>query len=126
MAGFSAPLLVGHLEGQWGLRSVPTKGGKVQDIPVPAPVLRFLHGYVEHVLIPELGRVTPETPLFWSTWGRKIVGKIRQPMVRKNVWRLCKVYGSRIGHPTLKGAVAFYEAHALERWRGPITNAKRV
>ena len=47
-------------------------------------------------------QVTPETPLFWSVWGRKSVGKTRQPMTGKNVWRLCKVYGSRIGHRTLK------------------------
>jgi site-specific recombinase XerD len=97
-----ATLLVGHLDGQWGLRGVLTKGGKVRDIPVPASVMQVLHVYVQRVLTPALGSVKAETPLFWSTWGRKIVGKIRQPMVGKNVWRLCKVYGRRIGHPTLK------------------------
>ena len=95
-----ATLRVGHLDGDWGLRGVLTKGGKVRDIPVPAPVMRFLHAYVQ--LMRTLESVTPETPLFWSSWGRKIVGKIRQPMTGKNVWRLCKVYGRRIGHPTLK------------------------
>jgi integrase/recombinase XerC len=97
-----ATLRVDHLDTEWGLRSVLTKGGKVRDIPVPAPVMRFLHTYVQHVLMRELGSITPETPLFWSSWGRKGVGKIRQPMTGKNVWRLCKVYGRRIGHPTLK------------------------
>jgi site-specific recombinase XerD len=43
-----------------------------------------------------------ETPLFWSTWGRKRVGKVRQPMTGKNIWRLCKLYGQRIGYPRLK------------------------
>jgi integrase/recombinase XerD len=27
---------------------------------------------------------------------------MRAPMTGKNIWRLCKVYGRRIGHPTLK------------------------
>jgi len=97
-----ATLRVGHLDGDWGLRCILTKGGKVRDIAVPAPVMRFLHAYVQRVLMPTLGSVTPETPLFWSSWGRRSGGKIRQPMTGKNVWRLCKVYGRRIGHPTLK------------------------
>ena len=97
-----ATLRVGHLDGEWGLRGVHTKGGKVRDIPVPGPVMRFLHAYVQRVLLPNLGSIARETPLFWSTWGRKAVGKIRQPMTGKNVWRLCKVYGRRIGYPTLK------------------------
>ncbi|HEX7549110.1 MAG TPA: site-specific integrase, partial [Candidatus Methylomirabilis sp.] len=99
----SVPTLrVGHLDDDWGLRGVRTKGGTVRDIPVPAPVMRFLHAYGQQVLLPELGSITPETPLFWSSWERKIVGKIRQPMTGKNVWRLCKVYGRRIGRPALK------------------------
>jgi site-specific recombinase XerD len=81
---------------------VREKGEKIRDIPVPIPVMRFLHAYVERVLQPELGNVTPDTPLFWSTWGRRAVGRIRQPMTGKNIWRLCKVYGRRIGAPTLK------------------------
>ncbi len=97
-----ATLRVGHLDDQWGLRGVRSKGGKLLDVPVPAPVMRFLHVYLERVLAPELGSVTPETPLFWSTWGRRAGGKSRQPMTGKNVWRLCKVYGRRIGHPSLK------------------------
>src|SRR5262245_8104464 len=44
----------------------------------------------------------PETPLFWSTWGRRAVGKTRAPMTGKNIWRLCKVYGRLIGYPELK------------------------
>ncbi len=49
-----------------------------------------------------LDTVTPETPLFWSTWGRRSGGKTRAPMTGQNVWRLCKVYGRRIGYPMLK------------------------
>ncbi len=97
-----ASLRVGHLEGEWGLRGVLNKGQKMQDIPVPAVVMRFLAAYVERVLAVECGSVTPETPLFWSAWGRKGVGKMRQPMTGKNIWRLCKVYGARIGYPALK------------------------
>jgi site-specific recombinase XerD len=97
-----ATLRVGQLDGEWGLRGVHTKGGKVRDIPVPGPVMQFLHASVQRVLLPNLGSIARETPLFWSTWGRKAVGKIRQPMTGKNVWRLCKVYGRRIGYPTLK------------------------
>jgi len=41
-------------------------------------------------------------PLFWSTWGKRTVGKTRAPMTGKNIWRLCKTYGKRIGYPELK------------------------
>lgn len=75
-----ATLRVGHLDGDWGLRAVPVKGGKFQDIPVPAIVMRFLTACVVRVLAPGLGTVTNETAIFWSSWGRKHVGKIRQPM----------------------------------------------
>ena len=97
-----ARLRVLNLDGEWGFRAVRGKGDKVRDIPVPAPVMRFLHAYVETVLRPALQVLTPETPLFWSTWGRKSVGKIRRPMTGKNIWRLCKVYGRRLGVPKIK------------------------
>lgn len=97
-----ASLRLRHLDGEWGLRGVPTKGGKVHDIPLPAPVMQFLHAYVERVLSRELDALTPDTPLFWSTWGRRTVGKTRAPMTGKNIWRLCKTYGRLIGYPTLK------------------------
>ena len=45
---------------------------------------------------------TPDTPLFWSSWGRRSVGRVRQPMAGKNIWRLCKTYGKLIGCPELK------------------------
>jgi site-specific recombinase XerD len=64
--------------------------------------MKFLHGYVERVLTPALGAAAPDTPLFWSTWGRRGVGKTRAPMTGKNVWRLCKVYGRLIGYPEFK------------------------
>jgi site-specific recombinase XerD len=54
------------------------------------------------VLGKALDTVTPATPLFWSTWGRRGGGKTRAPMTGQNVWRLCKVYGRRIGYPMLK------------------------
>ena len=95
-----ATLRVKHLDGTWGLRGVKVKGGKTRDIPVPAAVMKFLQAYVQGVLrVDDMG---PETPLFWSTWGRRVVGKTRAPMTGKNIWRLCKVYGRIIGYPELK------------------------
>ena len=96
-----ATLRVQHLDGTWGLRGVRVKGGKTRDIPLPAAVMTFLQAYVEHVLS-RVETVGPETPLFWSTWGRRVVGKTRAPMIGKNIWRLCKVYGGIIGYPELK------------------------
>jgi site-specific recombinase XerD len=78
------------------------KGGKMRDIPLPSAVTKYLEEYVQRVLSTERAQVGPGTPLFWSTWGRSIVGKTRAPMTGKNIWRLCKVYGRLIGCPTLK------------------------
>ncbi len=91
-----------HLDPQWGLRGVRVKGGTLRDIPLPSAVARYLEEYVEQVLGKALDTVTPETPLFWSTWGRRSGGKTRAPMTGQNVWRLFKVYGRRIGYPMLK------------------------
>jgi site-specific recombinase XerD len=91
--GSVARLYVRNLYGDWGLRNVPVKGGKSRDIPLPAVVTRHLHEYVEDVLRKENDGMTPETPLFWSSWGRRHEGKVRQPMTGQNIWRLCKVYG---------------------------------
>jgi len=97
-----ATLRVQDLDGVWGLRGVRVKGGKTRDIPLPAAVMQFLQVYVERVLGAVVERVDPETPLFWSTWGRRGVGTTRAPMTGKNIWRLCKVYGRIIGYPELK------------------------
>lgn len=97
-----AMLRVGQLDGEWGLRGVRVKGGKVRDVPVPEAVMRFLQSYAVEVLSPAQGPLTPGTPLFWSSWGKRGMGKIRAPMTGKNIWRLCKVYGARIGYPMLK------------------------
>jgi len=97
-----ATLRVQHLDGAWGLRGVRVKGGKTRDIPLPSVVMKFLQAYVERILVKQLEKVGPETPLFWSTWGRRAVGKTRAPMTGKNIWRLCKVYGRMIGVPELK------------------------
>ena len=64
--------------------------------------MQFLQAYVEQVLTSVVGKVEPDTPLFWSTWGRRGMGKTRAPMTGKNIWRLCKVYGRLIGCPELK------------------------
>ena len=71
---------------------------------MPSAVLRFLEVYVEKVLGKECERVTSDTPLFWSSWGRRGMGKAHAPMTGKNVWRLCKTYGRLIGYPELKPA----------------------
>ena len=93
---------VGQLDGEWGLRNVQVKGGKVRDVPAPAPVMRFLGEYVQTVLALQQGPIAPTTPLFWSSWGKRGIGRTRAPMTGKNIWRLCKVYGAKIGFPTLK------------------------
>src|SRR5262245_14935333 len=97
-----ATLCVRHLDPEWGLRGVRVKGGKTRDIPLPSAVASFLAAYVDRVLRKEVEVVEPDTPLFWSTWGRRAVGKTRAPMTGKNIWRLCKVYGRIIGYPELK------------------------
>ena len=79
-----ATLRMYHLDGEWGLRRVPVKGGKTRDIPLPSVVMQFLHVYVERVLATQMGTVGPDTPLFWSTWGRRAGGKTRAPMTGKN------------------------------------------
>src|SRR5437899_8351833 len=96
-----ATLRVQQLDGTWGLRGVKVKGGKTRDIPLPAAVMKFLQAYVQRVLT-RVDTIGPETSLFWSTWGRRVVGKTRAPMTGKNIWRLCKVYGRIIGYPQLK------------------------
>jgi site-specific recombinase XerD len=64
--------------------------------------MQFLRVYVERMLTKQIEKIGPDTPLFWSSWGRRLVGKTRAPMTGKNVWRLCKVYGRMIGYPELK------------------------
>ena len=102
--GSVASLRVRHLDEGRGLKGVRVKGGKTQDLPLPAAVIAVLKLYVERVLTPECEKekVTPDTPLFRSTWGRRRVGKTRQPMAGKNIWRLCKIYGRLIGYPELR------------------------
>jgi len=67
-----------------------------------AAAMQFMSVYVEHFLVRYVDRIEPDTPLFWSSWGRRGVGKTRAPMTGKNIWRLCKVYGRIIGYPELK------------------------
>jgi len=64
--------------------------------------MKFLQTYVERMLVPEVGDVTPDTPLFWSRWvGRRGERRV-MPIHGKNIWRLCKTYGRLIGVPELK------------------------
>jgi site-specific recombinase XerD len=100
--GSVASLRVRHVDPDWGLRAVRVKGGKTQDIPLPPPVIQYLAAYVHRVLVRECERLTPDTPLFWSSWGERSVGRVRKPMAGKNIWRLCKTYGKLIGYPELK------------------------
>ena len=65
-----ATLAVKNLDGDWGLRGVRVKGGTTRDIPVPEPVMRYLHAYVRDVLPGVVTTVTSDTPLFWAKWGR--------------------------------------------------------
>jgi integrase/recombinase XerC len=100
--GSVASLRVRHLNGDWGLCGVRVKGGKTQDIPLSPAAMAYLHEFVARVLPKRVAQVTPDTPLFWSTWGRRAIGKTAAPMTGKNVWRLCKTYGRIIGYPELK------------------------
>jgi integrase/recombinase XerC len=113
-----ATLRVRNLDRGWGLRNVPVKGGKTRDIPLPAAVMQYLVSFVSQYLTREVEEVKPDTPLFWSTYGRRHQGILRQPMEGKNVWRLCKTYGRLIGYPMLKPhdlrhgvAMEVYEEH---------------
>jgi site-specific recombinase XerD len=65
-------------------------------------VTQFLISYVEQHMQTLVQPVTPETPLFWSSWGQRRQGKIRRPIIGKNIWRLCKTYVRIIGYPMLK------------------------
>jgi integrase/recombinase XerC len=121
-----ATLRVRNLDRGWGLRNVPVKGGKTRDIPLPAAVMQYLSSYVSQYVPSEVEEVKPDTPLFWSTYGRRHQDIVRQPMEGKNVWRLCKTYGCLIGYPMLKPhdlrhgvAMEVYEEHHdLEQVRG--------
>lgn len=121
-----ATLRVRNLGSGWGLRNVPVKGGKSRDIPLPAAVMQYLDSYVSQYLPSEVEEVKPDTPLFWSTYGRRHQGMVLQPMKGKNLWRLCKTYGRLISYPMLKPhdirhgvAMEVYEEHHdLEQVRG--------
>jgi integrase/recombinase XerC len=121
-----ATLRVRNLDRGWGLRNVPVKGGKTRDIPLPAAVMQYLSSYVSQYLPSEVEEVKPDTPLFWSTYGRRHQGIVRQPMKGKNLWRLCKTYGRLIGYPMLKphdlrhgvAMEVYEERHDLEEVRG--------
>lgn len=127
-----ATLRVRHLDVTWGLRGVLVKGGRTRDIPLPTAVMQFLWSYVEQVLSPQGAALDADTPIFWSSWGRRGVGRTRQPMTGKNIWRLCKVYGRMIGAPMLKPhdlrhgvAMEVYEQHHdLEEVRALLGHAR--
>ena len=127
-----ATLRIRHLDATWGLRGVLVKGGRTGEIPLPAAVMQFLWSYVEQVVSPQGAALDADTPLFWSSWGRRGIGKVRQPMTGKNIWRLCKVYGRMIGAPMLKPhdlrhgvAMEVYEQHHdLEEVRALLGHAR--
>ncbi len=95
------------------------KGGRSRDIPLPSAVNQYLQTYVQQHLPAEVPTtVTPDTSLFWSSWGQRRHGKTQTPMTGKDLWRLCKVYGRQIGCPMLKPhdlrhgvAMEIYEQH---------------
>jgi integrase/recombinase XerD len=78
-----ATLKVKHLDRTGWLRGVLVKGGTTRDIPVPASVVAYLLTYTKEVLPKIAGHVTPDTPLFWSKWGRRVVGRTMQPMLAR-------------------------------------------
>jgi site-specific recombinase XerD len=122
-------LRVRNLSPHWGLRNVPVKGGKTRDIPLPAAVSQFVNQYVEQSVATEHGPLTPDTPIFWSTWGQRHRGTGTRPMTGdKHLAALQSVRRGLLGHTRtettqiyaqiqprqLKQAVNFYEAKALD------------
>ena len=93
---------VRNLYPEWGLRGGPVKGGKTRDIPLPAVVSQYVNQYVENSVAQAHGPLASDTPISWSTWGQRHRGTVTPPMTGKNIWRLCTVYGRRIGYPKLK------------------------
>jgi site-specific recombinase XerD len=120
-----ATLRVKQVDPMGWFRDVREKGGRTRDIPVPLPVIEYLLLYIKEELPKFAEEVTPETPLFWSSWGRPIVGRTRRPMRGKNLWRFLKYYAAQIGVPELKPhdfrhgvAMEMYEEHGdLEKVR---------
>jgi len=88
--------------------------------------MQYLSTYVSQDLPTEVEEVEPDTQLFWSKYGRRHQGIVREPMEGKNIWRLCKTYGRLIGYPMLEAhdlrhgvAMEVYEQHHdLEQVRG--------
>ena len=96
---------------------------------MPTAVIKFLQAFVEVVLVNQLAKVGPKTPLFWSTWGG--VPWVRRHGVAMEVLEqhhdleevrallgharidTTQVYTS-IRPPQLKRAVSFYEEKALQ------------
>jgi site-specific recombinase XerD len=117
-----ATLRVRHLDGQWGLRGVPVKGGKIRDIPLPAAVMQFLGVYVEGMLTKQIEQSGRKRRCSGRAEGRRVVGKTRAPMTGKNVWRLCKVYG-RISAPRNSSHTTCGTAW---RWRCSSNNRPRA
>jgi integrase len=74
-----ATLQARHLDGLWGLRGVRVKGGKTRDIPLPKSVMRYLHTYLDKIVVPQVGLLTPEMPLFWSTGASAASGHTAVP-----------------------------------------------
>ena len=58
--------------------------------------------YLKRVLARECEYLTPDAPLFRSSWGQRSIGRIQTPMAGKNIWRLGETYGNMIGCPELK------------------------
>src|ERR1043166_3812291 len=85
-----ATLRIRNLYPEWGLRAVPVKGGKTRDIPLPAAVSQYIKEYVEKWVAQQHGPLTPDTPIFWSTWGQRHRGLVSRPMTGKNIWGLTR------------------------------------
>ncbi len=50
-----------------------------------------------HVLTPEHPRVTPDSPLFWSTWGRRTVGLTRVAL--QDLWANHWLHRAQLARP---------------------------
>lgn len=75
-----ATLRVRNVAHEWGFRGVIVKGGKTRDISLPDVVTQYLEQYIDRILTKDNGVVTPDAPLFWSSWGRPRAGRAHMPM----------------------------------------------
>jgi site-specific recombinase XerC len=106
------------------VRNVEVPSGR-RDVP---PRLSHKNALPEfrNTFQPRSEDIKPDTPLFWSTFGRRHRGTVRRPTEGRTSGGSAKTYGRLIGYPMLKPhdlrhgvAMEVYDQHSdLEQVRG--------